>query len=78
MVCVIYYIIIWYAGSDKGIHLEYTYNRNRSTHSEKKVIEKFVAVTITFIQGCHGGAVGKGLDCQSCCWQIESQSCQVD
>ena len=29
-------------------------------------------------RGCQGGAVGRGLGCQSCGWQIESQLCQID
>ena len=27
---------------------------------------------------CRGGAVGRGLDCQSRCWRIESWLCQID
>ena len=38
----------------------------------------FINEAIILISECQGGADGKGLSCQSGCWQIEYRLCQVD
>ena len=45
--------------------------------SEPKLI-RYVLYITGYSPGCQCGPVGRGLDCQSCGWQIESQLGQIE
>ena len=66
------------------IHTVYThstYNMHTYTYSiyTQYTHSIYTVGTYNIITHIHqGGAVGRGLDCQSYCWRIESQLCQID
>ena len=59
------------------LRLSFTICRKRTWICNNKSLIRIYCLFIR-IRGCQGGAVGRGLDCQSWGWQFESQLGQIN